>query len=1096
MSFDTFLGGLTSLNLAMPQRAFVGYVLLFLYGAALVSLLFYFRRMFAELNRRRFLAMVGLSVAAVVVSQLLPISLATDNQLPPLGTTQNPSATLTLFASVPVLIAAGSLNPVAALVVGFFGGLGRAIWRTHQFYDPFYFAIAAFLASVWLRQAYKGRVYGGLRSPVVAGLLSLVVLSPLIGVAMFAYADGGSSDLAAVDWALSTMLAQMPLLLLEGGFSGLVVMLIYLGLPHWRFRPGELLPSPQARSLYTRLLTNFAVFAITLSLVFIVVLFRLVVDVSTETTVEQMAQNAQNASLSIANFRAQGQHLLNQYSRHESLIGQDRGMQEQTLRQIFTSDDLYRRLILVDGEQNLAVVYPPDAGVVLSDDERVAVEDALGRGASAISSLLGAEEGVVSFVVPVFDAGDGVVAVLIGRVPSVALDDLVVGLQSDGRGQVGFIVDENSRVIAHTHEQTAFSTWSSVGTEDRAILTKPADPGRAYEGRESQTNARELVYHLEGAEHPWTVVITVPYQAVLSNAMQIGTPLLGLLTVAMVLFAGNLAYMSRRVTRPLGELVTASRRIGQGTLDEPITIGGDDEVGQLARAFEGMRHSMKSQLDEVSLLLDVSQSVSASLDINQGIPAVLAGALKGTNADGIRAVVLNPSGRYPLTFGGGDLSEAMAAYDRSITTLVRESDLVVMATPQAVREGLGVTDRGFPLRAVVAIALYTKERFQGAFWLGYRQAHQPTSSERDLLRTLASQSSVLVDNARLFATAEGGRRRLAAVLSSTADAVIVTDQTERVLLVNPAMERAFGLSAAEIVGRPIMDVIGDYRLIEALMDSEQRPRHREINLDDGRTLYSSTSTIFSNEGQTLGRVAVLHDITHFKEIDEMKSEFVSTVSHDLRGPLTFMQGYLTMLPMVGDVNPEQLSYLDKIQTGIYQMTMLIEDLLDLGRLEAGVELKRNPIQAERLLHEVILEQSEPARVKGVVLKTSLNGKVPLVIGDASLVHRALVNLVSNGLKYATGTKEIILGAVPEGDEVVFSVQDFGPGIAKQDQIRLFEKFYRVEQKTRRQIKGSGLGLAIVKSIVERHGGRVWCDSQVGKGSRFCFSLPLNVHELG
>lgn len=1096
MSIETFFGGLAEPSLALPQRAFVGYILLFLYTLAILYLIYNYRAMLTTLVRRRWLSVFGLSMAALLLSQLLPISLVTDNQLPPLGTTQNPSATLTLFASVPVLIAAGSFNPLVALLVGFFSGLGRAIWRTHQFYDPFYFALAAFLASVWLRQRYKGRLFKSLRNPVVTGVLSLLVLCPLIGVAMFAYADTGASDLAAIDWAISTMLGQVWPLVLEGAFSGLVVMLVYLGVPQLRFRPGDLLPSPQSRSLYTRLLTNFAVFAIVLSLVFSVVLYQLVINVSTQNTVEQMGQNAQNTSLAIANFRAQGQHLLNQYSRHESLIGQDQEAQAQTLRQIFVSDDLYRRLILVDNEQNLAATYPPEAEVTLTDDEVEAVTDALDRGASAISSLLGAGDGVVSFVVPIFEANDSVAAVLVGRVPSVALDDLVAGLQSEERGQVGFIVDESNRVIAHSDGQVGLSTWTSLGADDRTILTKPADPGRAYEGRESQTNARELVYHLDGVEHPWTVVITVPYQTVLANAMQIGTPLLGVLSLAMVLFAGNLAYIGRRITRPLGELVTASQRIGEGALDEPITLQGDDEVGQLASAFEGMRHSMKSQLDEVSLLLDVSQSVSASLDINQGIPTVLDGALKGTHADGIRAVVLNPSGRYPLTFGAGDLSEAMSVYDRRIATLVRDSDFVVLSTPQEVRDMLGVTDRGLPLRAIIAIALYTKERFQGTFWLSYRQSHQPTPNERDLLRTLASQSSVLVDNARLFATAEGGRRRLAAVLASTADAVIVTDQTERVLLVNPAMERAFGLVAQDIVGRPIMDVIHDYRLIEALLDSEQRPRHREISLDDGRTLYSNTSTIFSNEGQILGRVAVLHDITHFKEIDEMKSEFVSTVSHDLRGPLTFMQGYLTMLPMVGEVNPEQESYLDKIQTGIQQMTMLIEDLLDLGRLEAGVELKKNPIQAERLLHEVVLEQSEPARMKNVALEISLNGKVPMVIGDSSLVHRALVNLVSNALKYATGTKRVILSAVQDGEEIVFGVQDFGPGIAKQDQIRLFEKFYRVEQKSRQPVKGSGLGLAIVKSIVERHGGRVWCDSHMGRGSTFCFSLPLNVHELG
>src|SRR5690606_38607077 len=148
---------------------------------------------------------------------------------------------------------------------------------------------------------------------------------------------------------------------------------------------------------------------------------------------------------------------------------------------------------------------------------------------------------------------------------------------------------------------------------------------------------------------------------------------------------------------------------------------------------------------------------------------ILAGALQGTAAAGARAVVVNPSGRYPLTFGLGSLAEEMKDFDRHITSAVRSKEMLLLHTPTQVRRALELTDTlALPFRALIALSLYTQGRFQGVFWLGYTQPHPFTPKEVELLRTLAGQASVLVETARLFANAEGGRRRLAAVLASTA----------------------------------------------------------------------------------------------------------------------------------------------------------------------------------------------------------------------------------------------------------------------------------------------------------------------------------------
>jgi two-component system phosphate regulon sensor histidine kinase PhoR len=308
-------------------------------------------------------------------------------------------------------------------------------------------------------------------------------------------------------------------------------------------------------------------------------------------------------------------------------------------------------------------------------------------------------------------------------------------------------------------------------------------------------------------------------------------------------------------------------------------------------------------------------------------------------------------------------------------------------------------------------------------------------------------------------------------------------------LCNPATEVAFHLKAGASIGQLVTDVWPDLamqRLFAA--GDEPKTRTAEIALPDGRTLYGSASAINSADNQVIGRVAVLRDITHLKELDAMKSEFVATVSHDLRAPLTYMRGYATMLPMVGSLTPKQQDYTEKVMAGIEQMTELIDDLLDLGRIEAGVGIVRETCALADIVRTVTDAVAGQALSRGLVLTLGrLSERV--IYGDQGLLRHAITNLVDNALKY-TPTGGTITVSVEERDEaMVVAVKDTGIGIAPADQVRLFERFYRVKRRETIDIKGTGLGLAIVKSIAEWHKGRVWVESQLGEGSTFYILVP-------
>jgi signal transduction histidine kinase len=264
----------------------------------------------------------------------------------------------------------------------------------------------------------------------------------------------------------------------------------------------------------------------------------------------------------------------------------------------------------------------------------------------------------------------------------------------------------------------------------------------------------------------------------------------------------------------------------------------------------------------------------------------------------------------------------------------------------------------------------------------------------------------------------------------------------------------------------------------------------EVPFEDGRTFYASIAPISGDEEVTIGVVVVMRDVTHFEELDEMKSEFVATVSHDLRAPLTFMRGYTNMLEMVGELNARQRDYVKRIMEGIEQMNALIGDLLDLRRVEAGVGIRQEPCRLGLILVEAVDGMRAKARGKNVALKLEPAPGAPTVIGDRTLLRQVVSNLVDNAVKYTPSGGNVRVGLDVNDERVVIRVADTGIGIAPDDQVRLFEKFRRIKRRETADIQGTGLGLALVKSIVERHKGRVWVESALHEGSTFFVELPI------
>lgn len=478
--------------------------------------------------------------------------------------------------------------------------------------------------------------------------------------------------------------------------------------------------------------------------------------------------------------------------------------------------------------------------------------------------------------------------------------------------------------------------------------------------------------------------------------------------------------------------------------------------------------------------------------------------------------------------------EVAARGDSLGETVLRERQPLRIADIHAETRVITGNPFGGSISAYLGVPLRLRGEVKGVLAVCDRHPGRFTSREMELLGSFANQAAVAIDNARLFSALQDqvaelsaamtqnavlyGRLqlekdRLDAIFHNSSDAIYMVDSDLRILAFNPAAETLTGWRKDEAIGARCADVIrcnltagasgkgaqcsAPCPMLRVIATKESLPYvELRIVAKDGTTKDVAASHSFipaSNDTGPYG-VAIVRDISPIKEVDRLKSEFVSMVSHDLRTPLAVIKGYAATLlnPMLALDQEREKRFIKGINDASDRLTRLIDNLLSVSRLESG-RFKLNPQQVDvgEIVQRVAASFRSSSRHHLVV---DLPAEGLRVRADRDQVEQVLTNLVSNAIKYSPEGSEIRIAGAGNPTEVEVEVRDQGIGIPPAQLLRVFEKFYRGDAAVTKRVSGTGLGLYICKSIVEAHGGRIWVESEPDHGSVFHFTLPRGFEE--
>jgi PAS domain S-box-containing protein len=506
-------------------------------------------------------------------------------------------------------------------------------------------------------------------------------------------------------------------------------------------------------------------------------------------------------------------------------------------------------------------------------------------------------------------------------------------------------------------------------------------------------------------------------------------------------------------------------------------------------------------------LLEISRALTEALDLPTVLERILQGGAELVSGQAGLIVLRDQAegARWRVQAHYGIPQGLLADFEPLLADIPEHGDPRRFALPEVNRRLQTITQSSrLGLLTGVALPLIARDEVLGIIYVFRAHPAAFTANDRALLGSFADQAAIAVYNAQLYQQVTQEKRRLDAILDSSADGILIMDAAHRVQRFNRALSRLTGWSAADAIGRPHDEVLRWARrpagsdLAEAEaggwpLGTTPAPLYVEGDLlRRGGGFFPAGVTyapLFDREERLVNLIANVRDITKFREAEELKSTFVSVVSHELKTPVALIKGYAETLRR-DDAHWDRAVVQDSlavISEEADRLTGLIDDLLDASRLQAGaLKLSQTDVPLDELASR-LAEKFKTQSAKHTIV-AEFPPDFPTVCGDEERLRQVLANLLTNAIKYSPDGGRVTVRGRAEPNQVIVSVSDEGPGIAAPDLPHVFERFYRGEAEQRRRVPGAGLGLYLAKAVVDAHGGRIWVESAPGKGTTFVFAL--------
>ena len=1034
----------------------------------------------SQMHRRKLAWMAILSVLVLVFTPFLGVLPKTTGGI---GLDALPVQHLMFLFAIPWMIAAGVVGVFPAVLLAGVAGFLLAYLDTHQFFTPLIFMTFAVIFSWFVRQRYQTKLFRWLRFPLLAAGVSLLGTLPLVFLSLVLISSGSLPiRITAAMSAFPQVSISLSGMVLIGGLF--CVFVRAFAHQDWGTH-GDLLPAPGEKSLKFQALATLLPILVTLLAVFSVIMWTANLHSARQETIGTLKTTTHAVAGGFTTFVETGVLALLQVA--ETASFDDTWQIEDFSTLNLSSVSFFNQMFVVDAEGDLlnrdSIADRPEPAIT------TAIQDALHKESQGASSvivpILPLEETQslrYAFLIPISGPAEAKNVFLLGLAD---LDDNPAGgaltetaekLKMEG-GLVQ-VLGEDGRVLYHSERE-----W--IGQVYASTLYNTPTYQEVTIGSTPMLQFMAPVAGLDGF-----VLSALPEVRLFEMAWAQTLPmvLFGVMVIVTVLLVVLISLNS--VVKTAAMLNTAATKLAAGNFDIQISQGkAPGEMGQLLRSFSAMIGSLASRVQKQSDLISASEQL-AYQDNLQASMAILMKTALAQGVSSIRVALLGPDGETipdseAYRFGLGQYASSYAILDQQVLARTHMNGTVVLSDYQAERRFNFV--EGLPSPAsLISVPVNWQNTFQGVLWVTYQDLKTPSSEDVGFYQALADKVAMAVMHDRAIQETQLVRQRLEALMHALPDAVLMTNESGEVIYHNAAAQRNFAPDGMRMVGKQLFSILPG--LDEYASKPEESVNPLEIRFDDGRIYQAIINPAFTLSGK-LFQAFLFRDITHQSNDSLIKNEFVTTVSHELRSPLTLIHGYAKILRLTGNLNEQQDATMLKIIDGIEEMKHLVQNLLDIGRLESGASLDISTIDAANLARKVISSMDAQAKQKNIQVGFS-PPNVPLMIeGDSTFLTQALRNLVENAIKFTNLGGEVSVSVRQKDNQVVFAIKDNGIGIAPLDQRYLFEKFHRMSSYGGADQSGSGLGLAIVKSIAERHGGQVWFESQLGKGSTFFLQIP-------